>query len=485
MVRPATTFPMAVVMLCLAACALPGLRSGTVEARVRAKVGKRVELPRPVYPLRVGPTRRYLVDRLGRPFLIVGDSPQALVVNASPAAADAYLADRAARGFNSVWVNLLCNPSPFAGGRADGTTYDGIPPFTTPWDLSTPNEAYFRRADTVLRLAAKHGINVFLDPIETGGWLDVLRKNGVAKDFAYGQWLGNRYKAFSNIVWFNGNDFQTWRDPAADAVALAVARGIRSTDKRHIHTVELNYFTSGSREDARWTPIVRLDAAYTYYPTYAQVLKEYNRADYVPTFMVEANYEFENDYTGPKTLRRQEYWSLLSGAAGQLYGNKYSWKFIPVRLYANKYMWKFTDGWSNHIDTTGVTQLEHVTRLFSRFPWFELVPDRKHELLTDGFGSFRERGSVNASDYATAARTRDGRLAIAYLPTRRTVTVDLGRLAGKVKAEWYDPAAGRFVGIAGSPFESSGTRIFTPPATNGAGDDDWVLVLTGDPSKNL
>ena len=262
-----------------------------------------------------------------------------------------------------------------------------------------------------------------------------------------------------------------------------MARGIRSTDKRHIHTVELNFSSSGSRDDASWTPIIELNAAYTYYPTYAQVLKEYNRADYVPTFMVEANYEFENDYQAPKTLRRQEYWALLSGAAGQLYGNKYSWKFIPVRLYADKYMWNFTDGWSNHIDTISVSQLEDATRLFSRFRWIDLVPDQKHKLLTDGYGTYAERGSVNDNDYATAAQTRDGTLAIAYLPTRRTVTIDLGRVAGTVKADWYDPTNGRFVGIAGSPFASSGTRDFIPPPTNAAGDDDWVLVLTGDPAK--
>ena len=44
--------------------------------------------------------------------------------------------------------------------------------------------------------------------------------------------------------------------------------------------------------------------------------------------MVEANYEGENDYTGPGTLRRQEYWTLLSGATGQFYGNKYTWQFL-------------------------------------------------------------------------------------------------------------------------------------------------------------
>ncbi len=61
-------------------------------------------------------------------------------------------------------------------------------------------------------------------------------------------------------------------------------------------------------------------------PTYARVLKEYRREDFLPVFMVEANYEGEHDYTGPQTLRRQEYWTLLSGAAGQFYGNQYTWQ---------------------------------------------------------------------------------------------------------------------------------------------------------------
>lgn len=66
----------------------------------------------------------------------------------------------------------------------------------------------------------------------------------------------------------------TWADPTDDAVALAVAKGVRSADPNHIHTTELNYPTSGSLDDARWEPLVELDGAYTYYPTYAQVLKE-------------------------------------------------------------------------------------------------------------------------------------------------------------------------------------------------------------------
>jgi hypothetical protein len=283
------------------------------------------------------PTRRYLVDRHDRPFLIVGDSPQALIANVSERQADHFFADRRAAGFNSVWINLLCDD--YTGGRPDGKTYDGIPPFSRAGDLSTPNPAYFARADRMIRLAAKHRLDVFLDPIETGGWLEVLRSNGIAKAYNYGRYLGRRYGRFANIVWFNGNDFETWRHPGDDALVMAVARGIRAVASNRIHTVELDTKNSASLDHARWNAKIELDAAYTYAPTYAQVLQEYGRRDHLPVFMVEANYEGEHAYTGPATLRRQEYWTMLSGATGQFYGNKYTWQF--------------SDGWPRYLDTIG------------------------------------------------------------------------------------------------------------------------------------
>ncbi len=294
----------------------------------------------PIYPLKQSINGRYLVDQNNVPFLIVGDSPQALIVNLSEAEAKMFFADRAAHGFNSVWINLLCNKS--TGGRADGSTIDGALPFTTPNDLSTPNEQYFAHVDRVIGLAAQYGLLVFLDPAETAGWLNVLLTNGVAKAREYGRYLGDRYKNFDNIIWMSGNDFQDWREPANDTVVRAVAQGILETDMRHLHTVELNYLGSSSLDDARWQPIISLNATYTYFPTYAHLLKNYNRSNFLPNFMVEANYEFENntgmDYGGPQTLRRQEYWTMLSGATGQFYGNKYTWQFLA--------------GWQDHLETT-------------------------------------------------------------------------------------------------------------------------------------
>jgi len=419
------------------------------------------------YPRGISANRRYLVDQHKRPYLLVGDSPQALTVNVSVADAARYMANRRAAGFNATWVNLLNNGG--TGGRNDGTTYDGIPPFTTPEDLSTPNEAYFARVDAMVRLAQKNGITVFLDPIETIGWLGILHRNGLAKASAYGRFLGRRYRKFPNIVWFSGNDFASWRDRSDTALVRAVARGIRSEDPKHLQTVELwetERAVASSLNDPTWRPHIELNAVYTYYPTYAELLRQYKVADHLPTFMVEANYEFEHNHypvKGAETLRRQEYWTMLSGATGQLYGNRFSWQFI--------------DGWKNHLDTTGTAQLRYVTKLFAPRPWYRLVPDQDHTLVTAGYGTFSNRGAVDKSDYVTAAGTPDGKLAIAYLPSGGTVTVDMTKLAGRARARWYDPTTGTFM-AAGAPSSASGSRQFKAPGQNHEGADDWLLVLT-------
>ena len=38
-------------------------------------------------------------------------------------------------------------------------------------------------------------------------------------------------------------------------------------DPNHLHSVELNFPTSGSLDDPSWAPVIELNAAYTYYPT--------------------------------------------------------------------------------------------------------------------------------------------------------------------------------------------------------------------------
>jgi hypothetical protein len=391
------------------------------------------------------------------------------MVNLTEKDAELFFANRVSHDFNAVWINLLCRKG--TGGRPDGSTHDGLVPFKTADDLATPNPAYFGRCDRMIRLAAKYGLLVILDPCETIDHLKVMLKNGPEKCREFGCYLGSRYKNFDNLLWMHGNDFQTWKNADHDAVVLAVARGIRDKDPRHLHTIELDYLVSGSLDDARWAPLIDLCASYTYYPTYAQVLKDFNRPKAKPVVMIESCYEFEQNST-PAVLRHQEYWSILSGTTGQLYGNGYTWPFKP--------------GWKDKLDTPGAVQMAYVQALFVPRAWHKLVPDQKHTVVTAGYGTFDATTTQRnvykmASDYVTAGRTADGALLMAYLPSPRTVTVDMTKLGGLATARWYDPSRGSYKAIKGSPFANAGTRQFTSPGKNGDGDGDWVLVLETKP----
>jgi hypothetical protein len=442
----------------------------------------------PAYPVKKSANGRFLVDQNNVPYLIAGDAPQSLMVQFSEADADMYFANRKSHGFNTVWINLLCKNG--TGGRKDGSTFDGILPFTRTDDLATPNEKYFARCDRMIKLAEKHGLLVFLDGCETADHLRLMVQNGAVKCRAYGQYLGSRYSSFDNILWMSGNDYQTWKDPKNDAVVTAVALGIKDKDHRHLHTIELNYNVSGSLDDPNWVPILGLNASYTYYPTYAQVLKDYNRPNFLPVVMIEAAYEYEVE-SSPAVLRRQEYWTNLSGATGQVYGNGYIW---PAK-----------EGWKSKLDSPGAVQMAYVTAFFESRRWYDLVPDQKHTTVVAGYGTFDGATNdgnfgVQTSDYVTAARTPDGTLVLAYMPALRPISVDMTKLSGPVTARWFDPSRGVYRAAQGHagrlgtqfwhdpadrarlidqgpPLPNTGTRTFTPPGNNADGDGDWVLVL--------
>jgi Putative collagen-binding domain of a collagenase len=84
------------------------------------------------------------------------------------------------------------------------------------------------------------------------------------------------------------------------------------------------------------------------------------------------------------------------------------------------------------------------------------VPDQAHKLVTAGYGTFAPDRNVGSSTYVTTAATPDGRLAISYLPAGGTIVVDMTRLAGRVRARWFDPANGRY-GPVRDAFSNAGT----------------------------
>jgi hypothetical protein len=420
----------------------------------------------------VSGNHRYLLDQHGHPYLIVGDSAHSLSINLSTTEMNAYFADRQAHGFDSVLVQLICGQ--YTGNRnansANFATFDGITPFTTDGDISTPNPAYFSRMQAMAQLAENHGITLFLDPADTGQLLDnssFLADNGANKDYNYGVFLGNTFKSFPNIVWQSGNDYQQW-DATTDQYVLGIAQGIRSVAPRQLQSVELKFNESLSTDDPAWAPFISMNAAYDYYSAYAETLAGYNYSSpTMPVFDTENSYEFEdlagfNPGTTPD-LRLQEYWTMTSGATGLLYGNHFTW---DDPSWADEQL---------HLDTPGVQQLQYMDNLFKSIAWYNLVPDQSHSFVTGGYGSFQSQGDESSDNYVTAAATPDGSLGIAYLPRQTTLTVNMTTMRGTTTARWYDPTTGTYAAIG--TFPNSGPQQFTSPANHSDGSDDWVLLL--------
>ena len=419
-------------------------------------------------PLRLDPERRHLVDRNGTPFLILGDAGWSLIAQLKNEDAETYLEDRRRRGFDLVMVNLIEH---WFADRAPLNAY-GTPPFAVSGDFARPVDAYFDHARDVVKIAARKGIVVLLCPAYLGGdggpegWYREMRQNGPAKLAEYGRYVGARFREFDNVIWLLGGDFTP---PAEDlGLVSAVARGIHEAAPDQLLTAEWSPETSAF--DVAAGKALDIDTTYTYEPAYLKSLADYDHEGGRARLLIESQYEHERGST-QRSLRAQAYYGLLTGAMGEVYGNG------RIFGFARPTLWRRLAGrdWRAELDSPGARSMEFVRMLFEGLAWTTLVPDEDYEVLLTGQGS---KGSL---DYPVLAWSRDGRLAVSYVPIGSAVTIDLGKLKAPVKARWFDPTNGSFAAAAGSPFAAAAEREFLPPGVNASGDKDWVLVLEHQP----
>lgn len=433
------------------------------------------------FPVRAADAGRYLVDRTGAPFFIHGDAAWSLLAALDAGGAERYLEDRRRRGYTALLVNLIEHEFAPAAPR----NRNGDAPFLTPGDFAAPNEAYFRHADAILRSAEKKGILVFLFPCYFGynggsqGFWKELNAAGAEKAYAYGKFVGARYRDFTNIVWVHGGDYSPPEDSAGVRYALEIHRGIAEAAPGKLHTYHGRRSTT-ALDHTSFAPRLQLNGVYTGdelggkntspAEPYTLSLRAYERPAFLPHFLIEGRYEsvasskFAGDYTSERhRLRRQHYWAVLSGAAGHFFGN------YPV--------WPFGAGWdgAKGMDSPGNRDMGFLREVFTSRAWQSLIPDTGHRTVTAGYGAF------GATDYVTAGRAAGGELAMAYVPHTgkgaRTLTVDLGQFAGPVRAQWFNPADGSYTPAAQRPLSNSGSHDFVTPGGNGSGTYDWVLIL--------
>jgi hypothetical protein len=473
--------------------------------------------PSDEFPLTVSANGRYLQTAVGSPFLMVGDSPQSLIGDNSVSTADSFLDDRAAHGFNTVWINLLCASYTFC--PADGKSYndsnstaDNLAPFTTgsnpsTYDVSTPNDAYFSRAAQIIAHAQSDGIEVLLDPIETGGctgggWITTIENNGdgnasstTSKDYHFGQYLGTWATSndLKNIIWLAGNDFYCVTTPTDNNDVLSIMNGLKNTNPTALQSMEPKGSPDKSSDYSPWSTTINLDLAYSYAPSYGEDIAAYNASPPHPTFLGEANYDGEHLQDGcnvpsqsvsAKFCRLQEWWTMTSGATGQLYGSYFT-DAIGCGSSCNGHSGGTGDIPANgfntsDVDDVPVAELGYETKLLQSIAWQNLVPDTTNTLVTSPLNNATNcptSGSMAAVSCVTDAETPDKTLGLIYDPTGSNITVNLAQMEAGVStnARWYDPTHGTY-SAAGS-FADTGSHTFTTPGANSAGDSDWVLLL--------
>ena len=313
---------------------------------------------------------------------------------------------------------------------------------------------YFTNVDWVIQRAGYYGINVFVYPLYDGyngsSWYAQMAGNSSNAIWSYGNFIGNRYKNFTNIVWIGAGDYN---EPNAPTTCLwnIMAAGILSADTNHLFTAQAGRPTSASYYNA----FITLNSSYGSQFPYVESLGNYQISPVVASFAREPYYEHRNITGTPFTAldcRHFAYWAVFSGDMGHFYGDENQWPFGT--------------GWQAEMWDSGATTITNVIYLMNSRRWWNCVPDSAHTTVISGYGT---SGTVY---YITCTREASGMTVMAYIPQdQMTPTVDMTKISGSsAGASWYNPRTGATTAIG--TYSTTGTRAFTPPDTN-----DWVLVL--------
>lgn len=434
-----------------------GLRSkpnSSISAPVEGETG--------VFPLSLSASKSHFVDASGNPFLMVGDAGWSLAVQLTKAEVVSYLDDRKSRGFNTILFSIIEHG--FSSQTPKWLNQDGEAPFTDVNDFTTTNETYFEHIDYIVEQALERDILLFITPSYIGyncgaeGWCTEMQNNGTALLTQYGQFLGDRYKDYPNIVWVHSGDY-TPTGADLDNVK-AIADGIMAAENNsdRLHTIHLSPGDTGST--LAGIPWLKIDTVYTYAKlvNYHSVDESLNNSLGVrPTIFFEGAYENENGAT-PIDLRAQMFIQYAWAGAGFIFGNS------PV--------WKFDTGWQAALNSAGNQAVTMSQSIMKRFAWHTLEPDINNNFMTTGYGTHFN------DEFVVSSLSTDKKLAIAYYTDNSlNPTFDVSQLAGSFTARWVDPVDGADTMEGGGPFSNTGTRQLTPPGANSGGDGDWLLVL--------
>jgi len=414
-----------------------------------------------------------LVKPDGTPFFYLADTAWELFHRLDRVKAEAYLTNRAAKGFTVIQAVVLAE----VGGLNVPNPYGNLPLHDL--DPAQPNEAYFEHVDFIVNKAAELGLVIGMLPT----WGDKINKMwGSGPEIftpdnanAFGTFLGKRYK-HKPIIWILGGDRPAPQKSTRD-LWRALAAGLHAGDGgRHLITFHSWAHNSSSDyiHEEPWVDFNMLQTSHVVTNNvvcYWQVYADYLRQPPKPTLNGEPCYEaspIANPIAGDVTkgcfddfdIRQSTYWSLLAGGCGVTYGCHLIWQMLGEgsdRAHVD------AKGWEQALDLPGSFQVGYARQLYESRAYTKLRTDQA--LIADWQGYMGEFKAVALAD--------DGSFAFIYIPTGTRVGIAMEKICSQVRAQWFDPRTGAWTLIDAYP--NTGLQSFTPPSS-GRGND-WVLVL--------
>lgn len=462
-----------------------------------------------IFPLVEHSSKRYLVDKLGRPFRPATDTWFTLHAHFSLDDCRIILDSLKLLGCNGIrLMHAVHNCSTFGDQAHEPNDFDNNPPFSPAGQYDHPQTAYATRLLTLLVMCHERGFLVYLEtaylgfPASGQGWEtevdDAHNTNTVMLNF--GAYLETTFGWLPNIVWAVCGD----QVPTGTRLTKVnkIIEGIESVRLTHLLCGELD--EPDDQFPAAVTGLVTnmtmLNTWYGIGPSRNGHLEETADAAWSATSPARVNGPFEpmyelnawNTWETREEVRMGMWRSQLGG--GHALDNSGS----DPSFEGNDARFGGTFGIATVYPTPTANKLDNSYRhaLLSNIGWFALRPSGTGPLVggTDAVHAGRvliSSSNATGDNHITSAMTSDGLALLAYVPkinstSTVTFTVDLRSMvsgSNALRARWYNPTSGTFStsgsGAAGtySLDNTASAQSFTTPGDNGTTQGDWVLVV--------
>ena len=415
----------------------------------------------------------------GQPFFWMADTAWELFHRLDEKETIHYLDVRKEQGFNVVQAVVLAELDGIQTPNANGDT-----PFLNleKWEY---NEAFFSHVDKVLNMALERNMHIALLPT----WGDKLFKDswGIGPEiftpssaYAYGKWIGNRYRNQKNLIWVLGGDRNPRENSKDVEVWNEMAKGLLES-QNPANPIPITFHpqptspggSSNWFHQANWLDFNMHQTGHCpNQPTYEKIAHDLSLSPLKPTIDGEPMYEEhpkcfnakELGYSEAADIRKIMYWNVFAGAAGQTYGCHAVWQMYDLDKSPVNGPLK---PWHKSLDLEVANQVKHLKNLMLSRPFFDRVPDQ----------GLISSSQVDDQTYVVATRDKKGSFAFFYFPDGKTIKINLASLKGSgYKMTWKDPRTGvEFPGNTGEKILEKKEFEVIPPS-NGRGND-WILIV--------